>query len=110
MPDVLDDHYYRSPEAMEGDAAHYDNYSRTGMKIFVGEWATRTGAWNKTSGDATPDLGYAISDAAWLTGLERNSDLIVMQCYAPLFVNVSPGARQWEPDLIGCLLYTSRCV
>ena len=101
VPDVLDDHYYRSPEAMEGDAGHYDNYSRTGMKIFVGEWATRTGAWNKTSGDATPDLGYAISDAAWLTGLERNSDLIVMQCYAPLFVNVSPGARQWEPDLIG---------
>jgi alpha-N-arabinofuranosidase len=101
VPDVLDDHYYRSPEAMEGDVSHYDSYSRTGTKIFVGEWATRVGPWNKTYGEPTPNLGDALSDAAWLTGLERNSDVVVMQCYAPLFVNVSPGARQWEPNLIG---------
>jgi alpha-N-arabinofuranosidase len=100
-PDVIDDHYYRSPAEMEGDVAHYDNYSRTGPKIFVGEWATRVGAWNKVSGTPTPDMSDALSDAAWLTGLERNADLIVMQAYAPLFVNVSPGARQWEPNLIG---------
>ena len=43
----------------------------------------------------------ALADAAWLTGLERNSDLVVMQCYAPLLVNENPGARQWRPDLIG---------
>jgi alpha-N-arabinofuranosidase len=48
-----------------------------------------------------PNFGAALSDAAWMTGLERNSDLIVMASYAPLFVNVSPGAMQWRPDLIG---------
>jgi alpha-N-arabinofuranosidase len=101
VPDVVDEHFYRSPGLMEGDTNHYDSYSRSGPKIFVGEWATRVGAWNKVSGEPTPNMEDALSDAAWLTGLERNSDLIVMQCYAPLFVNVNPGARQWEPDLIG---------
>jgi len=101
VPDVIDDHYYRSPALMEGDATHYDSYSRTGPKIFVGEWATRAEGWTATSGEPTPNMKDALSDAAWLTGLERNSDLIVMQCYAPLFVNVNPGARQWEPNLIG---------
>jgi alpha-N-arabinofuranosidase len=43
----------------------------------------------------------ALADAAWMIGMERNSDLIQMQCYAPLLVNVSPGARQWRPNLIG---------
>src|SRR2546429_9873933 len=43
----------------------------------------------------------ALGDAAWLTDMERNADLVVMQCYAPLLVNVNPGARQWRPDLIG---------
>src|SRR5206468_956324 len=43
----------------------------------------------------------AIRDAAWMTGLERNSDLIVMSCYAPLFVDVNPGGMQWATDLIG---------
>jgi alpha-N-arabinofuranosidase len=101
VPDLIDDHYYRSASLMEGDATHYDTYSRTGPKVFVGEWATRVGAWDKTSGEPTPNMGDALSDAAWMTGLERNSDIVVMQCYAPLFVNVSPGARQWEPNLIG---------
>jgi alpha-N-arabinofuranosidase len=101
VPDVIDDHFYRSTDKMEGDTTHYDTRGRTGPKVFVGEWATRTGAWNKSNGEPTPDMSYALSDAAWLTGLERNSDVVVMQCYAPLLVNVSPGARQWEPDLIG---------
>jgi alpha-N-arabinofuranosidase len=43
----------------------------------------------------------AIGDAAFMAAMERNSDLIKMQCYAPLLVNVNPGARQWRPDLIG---------
>ena len=43
----------------------------------------------------------AIGDAAWMTEMERNSDLVIMHCYAPLLVNVSPGARQWRPNLIG---------
>lgn len=43
----------------------------------------------------------ALGDAAWLTGLERNSDVVVMECYAPLLVNINPGARQWGTNLIG---------
>jgi alpha-N-arabinofuranosidase len=46
-------------------------------------------------------MNAALGDAAWMTGMERNSDLIVMACYAPLFVNVNPGGMQWESDLIG---------
>src|SRR3984957_130320 len=93
-PDLMDDHYYRSARAMERDSHHYDSYSRTGPKIFVGEWAT-------TEGHPTPTLQAALGDAAWLTGLERNSDLIAISCYAPLLVNVNPGASQWGTNLIG---------
>jgi alpha-N-arabinofuranosidase len=46
-------------------------------------------------------MGAALGDAAWMTGLERNSDLIVMASYAPLLTNVNPGALQWDTDLIG---------
>jgi alpha-N-arabinofuranosidase len=49
----------------------------------------------------TPSLKAALGDAAWMAGMERHSDLIVMQCYAPLLVNINPGARQWRPNLIG---------
>jgi alpha-N-arabinofuranosidase len=52
-------------------------------------------------------MGAALGDAAWMTGLERNSDIIVMSCYAPLFVNVNPGGMQWESDLIGYNAETS---
>jgi alpha-N-arabinofuranosidase len=93
-PDVLDDHYYRSARAMERDVHHYDKYDRNGPKIMVGEWATR-------EGNPTPNLNAALGDAAWMIGMERNADLIIMHCYAPLFVNVSPGAMQWATDLIG---------
>jgi len=93
-PDVLDDHYYKSPAAMFDLVHRYDDAPRDGEKIFVGEWATR-------SGSPTPNFGDALGDAAWMTGLERNSDLVVMASYAPLFVNVNPGAMQWPTDLIG---------
>ena len=93
-PDVLDEHFYMSAEKSYSDTRHYDSYDRSGPKIFVGEWATR-------EGDPTPNLQAALADAAWLTGLERNSDLIIMSCYAPLFVNVNPGGMQWSTDLIG---------
>jgi alpha-N-arabinofuranosidase len=46
-------------------------------------------------------MGAALGDAAWMTGMERNSDLIVMVSYALLFVNVNPGGMQWESNLIG---------
>ncbi|MEO6924173.1 MAG: alpha-L-arabinofuranosidase C-terminal domain-containing protein, partial [Bryocella sp.] len=93
-PDVIDDHYYKSPAEMFDLVHHYDDAPRTGPKIFVGEWATR-------SGSPTPNFGDALGDAAWMTSMERNSDLIVMASYAPLFVNVNPGAMQWATDLIG---------
>jgi len=100
QPDVVDDHYYRNAFQMEDDAPHYDTVSRTGPKIFVGEWATR-------EGDPTTNLNAALGDAAWMTGMERNSDLIIMSCYAPLFVNVNPGGMQWKSDLIGYDAITS---
>jgi alpha-N-arabinofuranosidase len=93
-PDVLDDHYYKRADEFFADVKHYDNVDRNGPKIFVGEWATREGS-------PTTNMGAALGDAAWMTGMERNSDLIVMASYAPLFVNVNPGGMQWESNLIG---------
>lgn len=93
-PDLVDDHYYKREQGMFELAKFYDNADRKGPKIFVGEWATREGT-------PTPNLGAALGDAAFLTGLERNSDLVVMAAYAPLFVNVDPGGMQWSTDLIG---------
>jgi alpha-N-arabinofuranosidase len=93
-PDVLDEHFYMAAEKSFAEAHHYDSADRNGPKIFVGEWATR-------EGDPTPNLEAALGDAAWMTGLERNSDLIVMASYAPLFVNVNPGGMQWATNLIG---------
>jgi len=99
-PDVLDDHYYKRADEFFEDVKHYDTIDRNGPKIFVGEWATREGS-------PTTNMGAALGDAAWMTGMERNSDLIVMASYAPLFVNVNPGGMQWESDLIGYDAMTS---
>ena len=93
-PDVLDEHFYMSAEQSFADANHYDKVDRQGPKIFVGEWATR-------EGEPTPNLQAALGDAAWMTGMERNSDVVIMASYAPLFVNVNPGGMQWATDLIG---------
>ncbi|MTK52936.1 alpha-L-arabinofuranosidase C-terminal domain-containing protein [Paludibacter sp.] len=99
-PDVMDEHYYRSSWEMFANASQYDKYDRNSSKIFVGEWATREGA-------PTTNLHAALGDAAWMTGMERNSDHVIMSCYAPLFVNVNtatataPKAWQWDSDLIG---------
>ena len=93
-PDVQDDHFYVRATQNFQDATHYDKTDRNGPKIFVGEWATREGS-------PTPNMGAALGDAAWMTGLERNSDIVVMAAYAPLLVNVNPGGMQWETDLIG---------
>jgi alpha-L-arabinofuranosidase len=93
-PDVIDDHFYKRPEEFFDDTHHYDKTDRSGPRIFVGEWATREGT-------PTPDFGAALGDAAWMTGMERNSDIVIMASYAPLLVNVNPGGMQWETDLIG---------
>ncbi len=99
-PDVLDDHYYKRADEFFADVKHYDTVDRNGPKIFVGEWATREGS-------PTTNMGAALGDAAWMTGMERNSDLIVLASYAPLFVNVNPGGMQWESNLIGYDALTS---
>jgi len=99
-PDVIDDHYYKQAEEFFADVHHYDKTDRSGPKIFVGEWATREGG-------PTPNFGAALGDAAWMTGMERNSDIVVMASYAPLLVNVNPGGMQWRTDLIGYDALTS---
>jgi alpha-N-arabinofuranosidase len=106
-PDVVDEHYYRTVDAfLKAARGQYETYDRKGPEIFVGEWGAYETAfppWDRHSQSEapTPNMQAAIGDAAWMTEMERNSDIVVMNCYAPLLVNVSPGARQWRPDLIG---------
>ena len=92
--DVIDEHYYRNAFDMYRNAFQYDSYDRKGPKIFCGEWATREGS-------PTTNMNAALGDAAWMSCMERNSDICIMSCYAPLFVNVEPGGMQWASDLIG---------
>ncbi len=99
-PDVLDDHYYKRADEFFDMVKKYDDADRNGPKIFVGEWATREGS-------PTTNMGAALGDAAWMTGMERNSDLIVLASYAPMLVNVNTGGMQWESDLIGYDALTS---
>ena len=106
-PDMIDGHYYRSVETFLQMSPDYaKNYDRLGPEIFVGEWAayeTSFPPWDKKSQKEppTPNLKAAIGDGVFMAAMERNSDLIKMQCYAPLLVNVNPGGRQWRPNLIG---------
>ena len=101
QPDVVDDHFYtRAAEVFQSDAGHYDTTDRQGPKIFVGEYATRIGT-------PTPNLNAALGDAAYLIGMERNADVVIMSAYAPLFTNVNQGGMQWAPDLIGYDALTS---
>ncbi|MES2463450.1 MAG: alpha-L-arabinofuranosidase C-terminal domain-containing protein, partial [Armatimonadota bacterium] len=106
-PDVVDEHYYRTADGfLKMSPEHYDKYDRKGSpKIFVGEWAAHEeiAPWDPRSRNLppTPSMKAAIGDAAFMTAMERNGDLVTMQCYAPLLVNVNPGGRQWRPNMIG---------
>jgi alpha-N-arabinofuranosidase len=106
-PDVVDEHYYRTAESfLKTSPEHYDKYNRSGSpEIFVGEWAAHEeiAPWDPRSRmlPPTPSMKAAIGDAAFMTAMERNGDLVTMQCYAPLLVNVNPGGRQWRPNMIG---------
>lgn len=106
-PDVVDEHYYRTVDAfLKAARGQYETYDRKGPEIFVGEWGAYETAfppWDpKSRSEApTPNMRAALGDAAWMTQMEKNADIVVMHCYAPLLVNVSPGARQWRPNLIG---------
>jgi len=90
-PDIVDEHYYESPESFMRRATQYDKYDRKGPKIFVGEYAV-------TQKAGLGNLRAAIGEAAFMTGMERNSDVVELASYAPLFVNMNH--RAWNPDLI----------
>jgi alpha-N-arabinofuranosidase len=107
-PDMIDEHYYLSTDEFLRKSPDYArHYDRSGPEIFVGEWAAHEDGkikpWDAAARRQapTPSMKAALGDAAFMAAMERNSDLILMQCYAPLFVNLNPGARQWRPDLIG---------
>jgi len=103
-PDLWDEHYYVEAWDMMGMATKYDSYDRKGPKVFVGEWAAHdtVAPWQAgPNAGPTPNMKCTLADAAFMTGMERNSDIVEMACYAPLFVNVNPGGRQWSLNLIG---------
>jgi alpha-L-arabinofuranosidase len=89
--EISDEHYYSDPSFFMANANKYDSYSRTGPKVYVGEYAVTTSAGNG-------NLAAALGEAAFMTGLERNSDIVTMASYAPLFANLSN--KNWNPDLI----------
>lgn len=89
--DIVDEHYYMPPEWFLTNTKRYETYDRKGPKVFVGEYAAHTlGRKN--------NLESALSEAAYLLGLEKNSDVVIMASYAPLFAKEY--ATQWEPTLI----------
>ena len=94
--DIIDEHYYRNPEWFLQNATRYDQYARTGPRIFAGEYAAQSVA--VVSPDNKNNWRCAIAEAAFMTGLERNADLIHMASYAPLFAHTE--GWQWTPNLI----------
>jgi alpha-L-arabinofuranosidase len=95
-PDIVDEHYYMNPEWFLTNSARYDHYDRSGPKIFAGEYAAQTA--NTTSPDNRNNWKAAIAEAAFMTGLERNGDVVQMASYAPLMAHAD--AWQWKPDAI----------
>lgn len=89
--DLVDEHYYRSPEWFLSNANRYDSYDRNGPKVFAGEYACH-------APDKENSFLTALSEAAFMTGLERNADVVHLCTYAPLFAHKE--AWQWRPDLI----------
>jgi len=94
--DLIDEHFYRTPDWFFQHASQYDAYPRSGSKIFVGEYAAHTRAVG--SGESRNVWQAALAEAAFLTGLERNADVVRMSAYAPLFAHTD--AWQWTPNLI----------
>ena len=89
--DLVDEHYYKSPQWFLDNAGRYDKYDRRGPKVFAGEYAAH-GKGEHNNWEA------ALSEACFMTGLERNADVVYQATYAPLFAHVD--GWQWKPDLI----------
>jgi alpha-L-arabinofuranosidase len=95
-PDLIDEHYYMPPDWFLKNAGRYDNYDRKGPKVFAGEYAAH---WKEGKEAESRNTWYsALAEAAFMTGLERNADIVRMASYAPLLAHVD--AWQWRPDLI----------
>ena len=90
--DIVDEHYYRPPQWFLDNATRYDAQDRSGPKVFAGEYAAHDPRGKRNT------LRAAIAEAAFMTGLVRNSDVVALSSYAPLFAKA--GAIQWTPDLI----------
>jgi alpha-L-arabinofuranosidase len=90
--DLVDEHYYMPPQWFLENAKRYDSYDRTGPKVFAGEYAAHTRPVKKNNFES------ALAEAAFLTGIERNADVVQLVTYAPLLAHVD--AWQWNPDLI----------
>ncbi|WP_378103319.1 alpha-L-arabinofuranosidase C-terminal domain-containing protein [Chryseobacterium sp. sg2396] len=93
---IVDEHYYNSPEWFMKNAGRYDKYDRSGPKVFAGEYAAQSVGVVKP--DNKNNWLTALSEAAFMTGLERNADVVTMTSYAPLFAHAD--GWQWTPDLI----------
>lgn len=90
--DLVDEHYYMPPQWFLDNARRYDKYDRKGPKVFAGEYAAHTTPVKINSFEA------ALAEAAFLTGIERNADVVQLATYAPLLAHID--AWQWNPDLI----------
>ncbi len=94
--DIIDEHCYAKPEWFLDNAHRYDAYARTGPKVFMGEYAAQSVGVVSVKNRNT--FGCALAEAAYLTGLERNADVVRMASYAPLFAHID--AWQWTPNLL----------
>jgi len=94
--DIVDEHCYATPDWFLNNAGRYDRYDRHGPKVFMGEYAAQS--VKVVSPDNRNDWGCALAEAAYMIGLERNADVVVMASYAPLFAHAD--RWQWRPNLI----------
>ena len=90
--EVVDEHYYRNPSWFVSNYEKYDTYDRNGPKIYPGEYAVTSNF------GTTGNLAAALGEAVYMQGMERNSDIVTMASYAPIFVNVND--QKWMPDMI----------
>ncbi len=89
---LLDEHYYRTPQWFANNFHHYDSYDRKGAKVYVGEYAVTSGCGKMGN------LNAALGEAIYMMGMENNSDVVALCSYAPIFVNQND--VRWNPDMI----------
>jgi alpha-N-arabinofuranosidase len=94
--EIVDEHYYKNPQWFRENATRYDKYDRKGPKVFAGEYAAQSVAI--ASPDNKNNWECAFSEAAFMTGLERNAEVVNLTSYAPLMAHED--AWQWTPDLL----------